>query len=139
MSTALRISIVVVSFMLFCSCEKAIENKQQNLLLELMTNGQWHVEIYKEGTVLLTDDFLNYNFQFKDDGSVSGTNNIITETGTWVADIQNYSITSNFPYAIYPLKKLNGIWKLTDSNVEFVRAEMNTAQGKNILHLRKNP
>jgi hypothetical protein len=125
--------------MLFSSCEKVIENKQQNLLLELMTNGQWHVEIYKEGTVLLTDDFLNYNFQFKEDGSVFGTNNIITETGTWVGDIQNYSITSNFPYAIYPLKKLNGIWKLTDSNAEFVRAEMNTAQGKNILHLRKNP
>jgi hypothetical protein len=61
------------------------------------------------------------------------------EHGTWSGDINTYSITSQFPTASDPLKRLNGTWKLTDSYWDFVKAEMNTVNGKNILHLKKKP
>lgn len=121
------------------SCKKDIENKQRDLLIDAITNGVWVIEEYKEGTVNITATFDGYEFKFTDTGSVSATRDTATTSGTWVGDITNYSIASNFPGADDPIKKLNGIWKITDSYWDYVKAEMTTSNGKNILHLRKKP
>jgi hypothetical protein len=103
-----------------------------------MTTGQWHVESYMEGTIAVTDQFQGFNFQFYEDGSVTGNNGTSSTTGTWLGDIRNYSIISNFPSATNPLIKLNGTWLIKDSSMDYVAAEMKTSQGIMILHLRKN-
>lgn len=121
------------------SCKKAIEEKKQDLVMKAITDGIWVVEQYFEGTNNISNDFLNYDFKFNTDGSVTGTKAGNTTTGTWAGNISNYSITSNFPAAADPVLKLNGIWKLTDSYWDYVEAEMTTPAGKNILHLRKKP
>jgi hypothetical protein len=125
--------------MAFFSCKKAIENKQRDILIDAITNGQWEVQQYIEGTVDITYQFYGYRFQFEENGAVHAMFGTVTDDGTWTGDINNYSITSQFPGVGDPLKKLNGTWKLTDSYWDFVEAEMNTANGKNILYLRKRP
>lgn len=136
---ALRLYLPVICILLLCSCKKLIENKQRDVLLAIMTSGQWHVESYMEGAVSITDQFQGYNFKFNEDGSVTGDNGSGVVTGTWVGDVQNYSISSNFPSASDPVKKLNGTWIIKDSSSDYVAAEMTTNQGIMILHLRKNP
>lgn len=120
------------------SCKKAIENKQREILIDAITNGQWQVHQYIENSVDITNQFYNYSFQFEEHGAVHAlyTGSVFAD-GTWTGDANNYTITSQFPTATDPVKKLNGTWKLTDSYWDYVEAEMNTAAGKNILHLIK--
>jgi hypothetical protein len=130
--------LIVFILFSFSSCKKLIEDKQKDALLELITSGQWHVESFTEGTSSITTEFQGYNFQFTEDGSVYGNLGTQIIPGTWSGDISNYSISSNFPDAPDPVKKLNGTWRITDSAVDFVVAEMQNVQGITVLHLRKN-
>ena len=102
-----------------------------------MTNGHWRVESYSEGTINITELFNGYDFKFETDGTVTGANGRVTSKGTWAGDIENYTISSNFPGAEDPLKKLNGMWKITNTKLDFVNAEMNTNSGKMVLQLKK--
>lgn len=120
------------------SCKKIIEEQQKNAFLEVMTNGHWHVESYSEGTTDITTLFSGYNFKFEEDGTVTGINGNTNSRGSWVGDIENYTINSNFPDAGDPLRKLNGVWKITNTKLDFVNAEMTTNQGKMLLKLRKS-
>ena len=136
----------LIPFTLLClllvssfSCKKMIEQKKQDALMDAITNGKWIVEQYLEGATNVTGDFEDYDFQFFKNGTVTGFNTGGSTDGTWAGDIDNYSITSQFPSGIEPLKKLNGVWKIKDSYWDYVEAEMNTPSGKNILHLRKKP
>ena len=136
MKNFLRVTLLLLSIH-FLSCKKAIENKQRDLLIDAITNGEWEVKQYLEETVDVTAQFYGYSFQFEQNGAVHGKYFGNAEHGTWQGDVNNYTITSQFPTASDPIKKLNGIWKLTDSYWDYVEAEMNTANGKNILHLIK--
>ncbi len=105
--------------------------------MDIITNGQWYVEQYFEDTTNVTSDFLNYQFQFKEDRTVTGIRGAETHEGTWTEDVATLSINSQFPTAPAPLTRLNGTWKFKDSSPDFVKAEMTTASGKNVLRLRK--
>ncbi|MBA4167216.1 MAG: hypothetical protein H0X41_06710, partial [Chitinophagaceae bacterium] len=110
-----------------------------DLLVQAMTDGQWHVETFQEGPDTITDEFTGYNFQFQENGKVTSIKDSLIIQGNWTSDVQNYSISSDFPSAENPIKKLNGTWKIRDTQMDYVVAEMTDTQGKNILHLRKNP
>lgn len=119
------------------SCKKLIEKKQQNLIIDAITSGVWLVQQYKEGTNDVTADFVGYEFQFRKDGTVSGTKSGVSTDGTWSGNANNYTITSDFPTASDPVLKLNGIWQITDSYWDYVEAEMTVSGVKYILHLIK--
>ncbi len=123
------------------SCKKAIEKQAQNAIIQAMTSGHWYVEQYKDNTTDVTGDFFGYEFQFYENGSVDGLQGtVVKSSGTWSADISNYTITSAFPPAAGDtLKRLNYTWKITDSYTDYVVASTTTATGQNILHLRKKP
>ena len=131
------IAVLLLGFSL--SCKKAIEKKQQQIIMDAITNGVWIVEQYLEGANNITSDFLNYDFIFYENGTVTGTISGVSTNGTWAGDATNYSITSDFPAAGDPLKKLNGLWKIKDSYWDYVKAEMTTASGINVVRLRKKP
>ena len=131
--------LVLIMMLAGFSCKKAIENKQRDIIIDAMTNGVWIVEQYMEGATDITASFAGYEFKFNTNETVTGTKGAMVESGTWSGNATNYTITSQFPAAGDPLKKLNGVWKLTDSEWVYVEAEMTTTSGKNILHLRKKP
>jgi hypothetical protein len=119
------------------SCKKAIEKKAQDMVMDAMTNGEWIVEQYMEGSNNISSQFLNYYFKFNSNGTVTGTINSTSTNGTWAGNATDYTITSDFPSAGDPLKKLNGVWKIKDSYWDYVKAEMTTSSGTNVLMLRK--
>ncbi|MBL0132570.1 MAG: hypothetical protein IPP79_00450 [Chitinophagaceae bacterium] len=137
-----KLSFVTLCSLLFLmniSCKKAVQNTQQDLVVKAITDGIWMVDTYVEVSTDITTDFLNYDFKFNADGTVTGTRSGVSSNGTWIGSAADYSITSNFPTAGAPLQKLNGYWKITDSYWDYVEAEMTVTGGKNILHLRKKP
>lgn len=107
------------------------------MLVSAITNGVWIVEQYKEDTSDITAGFQGYEFRFSENGTVTGTKDGNTANGTWTGDINTRTISSNFPNIGEPVKKLNGIWLLTDTYWDYVEALMTTETGKNQLHLRK--
>lgn len=119
------------------SCKKAIEKKTRDLLVDAITNGYWIVEQYVEKQADITTDFTGYDFKFNENGTVVGIYSGTNTNGTWSGNVTDYTITSDFPGSNDPLKKLNGVWKLVDSDWDFVKAEMTVGLEKNILKLRK--
>lgn len=119
------------------SCKKFIEKQAQNLVVDAMTSGQWIVEQYIEGNNNISNQFLNYTFKFYENGTVTGTIDSASTEGTWAGNASDYTITSEFPSATDPLKKLNGVWKLKDTDWDYVKAQMTTPDGVNVLTLRK--
>ncbi len=106
--------------------------------MNAITSGTWYVEYYRENTTDITASFTAWEFKFQRDGTVQGLRTgMETDNGTWKGDMDNQSISASFPAATDPLKKVNGNWKLTDSYMNYVEAEMKVQGGKNILHLRK--
>ena len=119
------------------SCKKAIEKKEEQMVMDAITNGVWIVQQYIEGPNNISNQFLNYTFQFYANGTVTGNIDSSSTSGTWAGNVSDYTITSQFPSAGDPLKKLNGVWKIKDSGMDFVKAEMTTSAGLCQLSLVK--
>lgn len=126
-----------IALLLSMSCKKAIEKKAANMIMEAITNGEWIVEQYFEGSNNLSNQFQNYYFKFNTNGTLTGSTDSSVTNGTWTPNVSDYTITSDFPTAVDPLIKLNGVWKLKDSDWDYVKAEMATSGGTKVLILRK--
>ena len=97
-------SIVLLLLFIGCSPEKIKEEQQQNLVIQAMTNGQWKVSGFVKGGSDVTADFNPYKFQFKTNLTVDAINNgAVEKTGSWNADADAQTITSNFTNASSPL------------------------------------
>lgn len=136
MKTPLRLILILLLVVPF-GCKKIIEKKKESMMMDAITNGQWIVEQYFENTTNLSGDFLHYEFQFYKDYSVKSTKEGNAVSGTWQPDTEHMTIVADFPSAVDPLKKFNGLWKIKDSEWTYVKAEMITDSGKKTLHLRK--
>lgn len=133
---------IITGIVVICSltaCKKVIENEQKKAVMSFITNGRWVVTSYLVDTVEISDQFSGYRFQFKDDGSVTGDNGTVSVNGTWVGEVSDYSITSQFPAGQEPFVKLNGHWIIKDSGTTFVKADLNTETATMHLHLTKVP
>lgn len=121
------------------SCKKAIQQQQQNIIVQAVTNGHWYVEQYLDTTTDVTAEFLGYEFQFNQNSTVDAILNTVTKsTGSWNTDINNYTITANFPVAAGDtLRRLNNTWKITTSYLDYVEAHSTSTGAVSTLHLRK--
>lgn len=129
--------LILLFIVSFFSCKKIIQRQEQNEALNIMTNGQWLVSKYLQDSVDITSTLSAYVFQFKSDGTVTGTNGTITVTGTWTTDIPSRTITSNFPANSGAVNELDATWKITDSSTDYVVAFSTINSNTNNLKLVK--
>jgi len=116
----------------FVSC---IKKKQEEKVLDAMTNGQWKVTSFVKGSNDLTSNFAPYRFQFKTNNTVDAINNgTVENTGTWNEDVNAQTISSNFINAANPVVLLNGTWKITNNSWTWVEA--NQTVNNELLALR---
>jgi hypothetical protein len=126
-----------LALILTTSCKKTIEKKVQDMVMNAITSGEWIVEQYKEGDNNLSNLFLNYSFKFNSNGTLIGAINGTATEGTWQPNTTDFTIFTDFPTAGDPIKKLNGLWKIKDSDWDYVKADMQTDNGTKLLVLRK--
>lgn len=124
------------SILFTAGCNK--EEIQKNAVINAMTSGQWKVVNFQSGSNTLTADFAGYQFQFKEAGTVDAIKNAAVErTGTWSADANARTITSQFATGGNPLMLLNGTWKITNNSWTFVEATQTVNNEERKLRLEK--
>lgn len=121
-----------------CSPKEIKEEQQQNLVVQAMTNGQWKVTSFVKGGSDVTSDFSAYKFQFKTNLTVDAINgSTVEKTGSWNADADAQTITSNFTGATNPLVLLNGTWNITSTTWTSVNAAQTVSGEARTLRLDK--
>jgi hypothetical protein len=132
------LTLVLISLAIF-SCKKFIQQQEENYVVKIMTSGVWYVSAYNQNdTTNFAPLFNAYTFQFLANGTVLAIKDSATvATGTWVGDVNNKTINSNFSGATDPLVKLNSLWKITDSGSDYVKATTVIGSNNEYLYLRK--
>jgi hypothetical protein len=117
----------------------AIEQKQEDLVVKAVTDGQWKVVWYHcNGSY--SSDFVPYSFQFKTNNTVDAINNgTVENTGSWQASAESKTITSNFSNTnSAALLLLNYTWTITGSTWTSVNARRVNAPGDTcFMHMEK--
>lgn len=121
----------------FLSCKKVIEDKKKEYVLQIMTNGRWYLENYIDNGNDNTADFKNYEFQFYENEKIEAITTTSTDAGTWIGDVNNRTMTVNFPVASGPLMRLNHVWKFLDTSGGVVLGETQTPTGMISIRFRK--
>src|ERR1700687_239960 len=102
---------ITIGIVLFAGCKKAIENKQEDLILKAMTDGQWIITSFTHNGSNITSDFSPYKFKYYSNKTVDAINNgTVENTGSWDGNATTLTITANFTNAAYPLTLINGSW-----------------------------
>jgi hypothetical protein len=134
--------VTITLFLLTTGCKKIIKKTQEqiaeDLIVKAMTEGQWIVLSYNDGTEYVSE-FTDYKFQFKTNRTVDAVKNSAVEsTGTWQGDGYKQEITADYPSsATVTLQRLDGVWKIAASTWTSVRATQ-TINGKlTTLELKK--
>ena len=89
---------------------------------EILSTGKWSVDYYYAGQDKTTQ-YVNYEFNFQNNGVVSGKNSTGEFTGNWALmkdvsrnDVIEINITTQDP----ALVELNEIWKITDQTKSII-------------------
>jgi hypothetical protein len=127
--------LVTVSLLLLTTgCKKFIQKAQEeiaeDMIVKAMTEGQWVVIGYNDGTDYVSE-FTPYTFQFKTNKTVDAIKNSSVEsTGTWQGDGYKREITADYPASSAPtLQRLDGVWYIVASTWTSVKATQ-TINGK---------
>jgi len=133
-----KLLIFVFAFIpLTYSCNKIIEEKKKDVVVDAMTDGRWYVKDYKAAGIFVTAEFNGYEFQFYEDGKVQAILNTTITNGVWTGDINQLTISANFAGAQQPVNRLNGVWKLIDNDWDYVKAYNTSGADTNFLELQK--
>ncbi len=119
-------------------CKKAVQNAQEDFVVNLITSNIWLVTSFSENSTNITSGFSPYEFKFNKDGSVygikTGASNAV---GTWAGNATNLTITSAFPAGPSPLDKLTGVWNITKTTLSSVKANRVDGSSTYYLELQK--
>ena len=130
-------ALLILGLFAGCSKEKILE-KQEDLIIQAMTSGEWKVTNFNKGGTDLTADFSTYKFQFKTDLTVDAINNgSLEKTGSWNASSATQTITSSFTNASNPVLLLNGTWTITSTTWTSVQASQTVSGELRTLRLDK--
>lgn len=119
----LVLAVILIGAAGVAGCKKVKEDIAMSFLIKAMTDGRWVVDTYTKDNVNETAAFAGYEFQFQADGKVYAIKEGVQKEGTWVGDVNNRTIYSNFPAATEPLIKLNDTFSITNNTTKLVEAK----------------
>jgi hypothetical protein len=132
---------ILLFFMILCllgSCKKAIQNAQEDLVIQAMTNGQWAITSFTHNGVNITSDFTGYKFQYYSNKTVDAIlNGVVDKTGSWDGNASAMTTYANFPTAGNPLSLINGSWHIENNSWTFVVATQTIGAETKTMRLDK--
>lgn len=134
-----RTAVLLFTTMLLVSaCSKTVEEKQQDLVIQAMTDGQWGVTSFTLNGTNITADFATYKFKYYENKTVdaikSGT---VEKTGQWDGDVSTMTTWANFSGAVYPLDLINGSWHIDRNSWTYVEASQTNGGNTKTMRLDK--
>lgn len=133
-----KVVLLFLAAILLSACKKAIQNVQENIIVDAMTNGQWKVVKLVNNSVVITPQFTEYSFRFFKNKKVDAIkNNLAEQSGSWQGYIENQTIMAKFPTTSEPIHFLNGVWKIDKNSWTFVEATLQSNTEIRKLRLEK--
>jgi hypothetical protein len=119
-------------------CNKFIEKKKEDALIDIMTDGKWKVTSFVLNGSNKTPEFDSYLFQYFEDKTVDAIKNGTVEVkGTWDGDINTLTTWANFTGVPTPLSWINGSWHIDNSSMTYVVATQTTTSDTKVMRLDK--
>jgi hypothetical protein len=119
-------------------CKKFIEEKKEDALMKIMTDGEWKITSFVYNGSNITPDFDSYKFKYFEDKTVDAIKNGTVETkGSWDGDVNTMTTWANFTGVPAPLIHINGSWHIDDSGMTYVVATQNTTSDTKVMRLDK--
>jgi hypothetical protein len=117
------ITLTVLSITTIVSCTKAkLEQKAEDFVIKIMTDGTWIVTNFAEGQNNITADFAGWEYQYYSNLTCEARKGTQKVAGTWNASTADQTITGQFPAGSpAPLEKLNGTWKIVKVDYTFAQ------------------
>jgi hypothetical protein len=114
------IGMAVLAVITMGSCvKKQVEQKAEDLVVQVIVDGSWILTKYVEGTTDMTSTFSGWECKFYEDRTCDATNGTTKYRGTWDGNAATQSFTVSFKPGTEPLTKLNGTWKITKTSFTF--------------------
>lgn len=135
----MKILFPVLCFFIFISgCKKAIENKQEDLIIMAMTDGEWAVTNFVQNGSDITSNFTGYKFKYYSNKTVDAIKNgTVEKTGTWDGEASTMTTWANFTNAAAPLILINGSWHIDNNGWTFVVATQTSGGETKTMRLDK--
>ena len=110
--------------MMAASCKKNPPAVPEDLLIKILTEGEWAVTDFKLNGNNITTDFAGRRFKYKDNPKIveAKFNGNVTNTGTWDGSQSTMTASANFPGATHPVVLVNGTWNLVPVSSRIVEA-----------------
>lgn len=132
--------ILLLTIASFTNCKKFIENKKEDALLDIMTDGKWIITSFVKNTVDLTPNFSGYAFKYYTDRTVDALKDgSLEKKGNWDGDVETMTTWAEFQNATQPLIEINGSWHIDDSGINYVIASQRGAIDAKEMRLDKLP
>lgn len=120
-----------------CS-KKAIEEKQEDLVLLAMTSGKWKITSFTNNGTDITGDFANYRFKYFSNKTVDAINNgVVEQTGQWDGNSTNQTTWASFSGATHPIILINGTWNIINNSWTHVTASQTSGGDTRQMRLDK--
>lgn len=133
-----KLAFILGLVMLLAGCKKTVEQIQQDLVIQAMTDGQWAITIFTVNGTNITTDFTNYRFKYYSNRTVDAINSgTVEKTGTWDGNATTMTTSANFTAAAYPLTLINGNWLITRNSWTYVEATQTSGADIKTMRLEK--
>ncbi|HEX4877800.1 MAG TPA: membrane lipoprotein lipid attachment site-containing protein [Chitinophagaceae bacterium] len=133
-----KILFAVLCLFMLTGCKKTIEQIQQDLVIQAMTDGQWKITNFVNNGNNITGDFANYRFKYYSNKTVDAINNgTVEKTGNWDGNANTMTTWANFSSASYPLTLINGNWQITRNSWTYVEATQTSGTDTKNMRLDK--
>lgn len=130
--------LIIALFCSLASCKKTIEQVEQDLVLQAMTDGQWKITHFVNNGTDISAAFDSYRFKYYSNKTVDAINNgVVEKTGTWDGSQATNSTSANFINANYPLNLVNGTWHIDHNSWTYVEATQTIGTDVRTMRLDK--
>ncbi|MBC7874390.1 MAG: hypothetical protein H7Y01_10360 [Ferruginibacter sp.] len=115
--------ILCAMIMMSASCKKNPPTIPEDLVIQIITTGEWSVTDFKLNGNNLTLDFAGWRFKYFENKTVDAKfNGNVMNTGTWDGSQSTMTTTANFPGAAHPVTLVTGTWSFVPSGSRVVEA-----------------
>lgn len=134
-----KLFVLSVTFTLLLSaCKKKVEQIQQDLVIQAMTDGKWIITKFTNNGTTVTTDFANYSFKYYSNKTVDAIHSgAVEKTGTWDGNANTMTTSASFSNAAYPLDLINGSWHIDNNSWTFVEASQTNGSVTKTMRLDK--
>ena len=108
----------------------------EDLLVKVLTDGEWSVTDYKLNGVDRTPEFAGWRFKYYNTNVIEAKlNGTVNNTGTWQGNQSDMNFSASFQGATDPVTLVNGTWHIDQPGTRIVVASQTVGTESRVMKL----